>query len=63
MQAEKNRFSIMIKAALGGGGKGMRVSVCREDFLENFRMAQTETCTLFADNAMYLERYMKSPDI
>ena len=34
MQAEKIGFPIMIKAALGGGGKGMRVSVCREDFLE-----------------------------
>lgn len=61
LQAEKIGFPIMIKAALGGGGKGMRVSVCREDFLENFRMAQTETLHAFADNAMYLERYIEKP--
>ena len=58
---KKIGFPIMIKAALGGGGKGMRVSVCREDFLENFRMAQTETLHAFADNAMYLERYIEKP--
>lgn len=61
LRAEEIGFPVMIKAALGGGGKGMRVSYDREDFLENFHTAQTETIHAFADNAMYLERYIERP--
>ena len=61
LRAEEIGCPVMIKAALGGGGKGMRVSYDREDFLENFHTAQTETIHAFADNAMYLERYIERP--
>lgn len=60
-EAEKIGFPIMIKASSGGGGKGMRISESREDFEENFSTAQRESVNAFADNTMYLERYVSRP--
>lgn len=60
-EAEKIGFPIMIKASSGGGGKGMRISEGREDFEENFSTAQRESVNAFADNTMYLERYVGRP--
>lgn len=60
-EAEKISFPIMIKASSGGGGKGMRISESREDFEENFSTAQRESVNAFADNTMYLERYVGRP--
>ena len=59
--AEKIGFPIMIKASSGGGGKGMRISESREDFVENFNTAQRESVNAFADDTMYLERYVREP--
>ena len=60
-EAEKIGFPIMIKAALGGGGKGMRIAGSREDFTENFNLAQQETVKAFSDDTMYLEKYIEKP--
>lgn len=60
-EAEKIGFPIMIKASSGGGGKGMRISESKEDFEENFSTAQRESVNAFADNTMYLERYVGRP--
>ena len=60
-EAEKIGYPIMIKAALGGGGKGMRLSGSKEDFEKNFRIAQAEAKQCFGDDAMYLEHYIKGP--
>lgn len=54
-------FPVMIKASSGGGGKGMRVSSREEDFIENFHMAQMESVNAFADNTMYIEKYIVNP--
>ncbi len=54
-------FPVMIKAASGGGGKGMRISRSPEDFKENFLTAQQESVKGFSDDAMYLERYVERP--
>lgn len=54
-------FPIMIKAASGGGGKGMRISRSEKDFRENFLTAQQESIKAFSDDAMYLERYVERP--
>ena len=51
----------MIKAASGGGGKGMRISRSAEDFTENFEVAQTESVNGFADDTMYIEKYIEDP--
>ncbi len=59
--AEQIGFPVMIKAASGGGGKGMRISRSVEDFTENFEIAQTESVNGFADDTMYIEKYIEDP--
>ena len=59
--AEQIGFPVMIKAASGGGGKGMRISRSAEDFTENFEVAQTESVNGFADDTMYIEKYIEDP--
>lgn len=54
-------FPVMIKAALGGGGKGMRISRSEEDFLENFTTAKAEALKGFSDDSMYIEKYIERP--
>lgn len=54
-------FPVMIKASSGGGGKGMRISWNAEDFGENFQVAQMESVKSFADNTMYIEKYIEAP--
>lgn len=59
--AKEIGFPVMIKASSGGGGKGMRVAESEDDFLMNFETAQRESVNGFADDAMYLERYIENP--
>ena len=54
-------WPIMIKASSGGGGKGMRVSECEEDFAAMFDIAQRESVNGFDDGTMYLERAVMNP--
>lgn len=54
-------FPVMIKASSGGGGKGMRISRSKEDFIEHFQTAQRESINAFGDDTMYLERYVEKP--
>lgn len=51
-EAETIGYPVIIKAALGGGGKGMRVADTPEDFEESFRTAQKETQMAFGDSTM-----------
>ena len=60
-KAKEIGFPVMIKASSGGGGNGMRVSESEEDFMDNFNMAQSESVNAFADDTMYLERYVQRP--
>lgn len=59
--ADEMGYPVMIKAALGGGGKGMRVSRSHEDFEVNFLTAQRETQKAFSDDCMYIEKYIENP--
>lgn len=54
-------WPIMVKAALGGGGKGMRVSHSEDDFVDMFSIAASESMHAFGDDSMYLERYIVGP--
>lgn len=60
-KAEEIGFPIMIKAALGGGGKGMRLANSMDEFEHAFLAAQKEAKTSFNDDSMYLERFIQSP--
>ncbi len=59
--AEHVGYPIMIKAASGGGGKGMRVAYTAEDFENAFMAAQKESELAFGDNTMYIEHFVEHP--
>jgi acetyl-CoA carboxylase biotin carboxylase subunit len=54
-------FPVMIKAAMGGGGKGMRLVGAAEDLDAALRMARGEAAAAFGDGSVYLERYVAEP--
>ena len=54
-------YPVMIKAASGGGGRGMRVAEKAEEFEAQFMTAQREAEKGFADPTMYIERFVKEP--
>ncbi|MCP2040009.1 acetyl-CoA carboxylase biotin carboxylase subunit [Neisseria sp. HSC-16F19] len=56
--AEHIGFPLMIKAAAGGGGKGIRVVENAADFAAAFQAAQREGLGAFGDDGMYLERFI-----
>src|SRR5690606_2538112 len=60
-QAENIGFPILIKAAAGGGGKGMRVVKNRENFEEELKLAISEAKSAFGDESVFLESYIISP--
>jgi acetyl-CoA carboxylase biotin carboxylase subunit len=54
-------FPVLIKAAAGGGGRGMRVAPDEESFESLFQMAQYEAQAAFGDPSVYLEKYLARP--
>lgn len=54
-------FPVLIKAAAGGGGKGMRVAADEEEFVRQFGMARNEASAAFGDERVYLEKYLARP--
>lgn len=54
-------FPILIKAAAGGGGKGMRIVNQQEDFEEQMHLAVNEATSAFGDGSVFIERYVTSP--
>ncbi|WP_419701845.1 acetyl-CoA carboxylase biotin carboxylase subunit [Mucilaginibacter sp. NFX135] len=54
-------FPILIKAAAGGGGKGMRIVESEADFEEQMELAVSEATSAFGDGSVFIERYVSSP--
>ena len=54
-------YPVIVKAALGGGGKGMRVAENEAGFDLAFRTAQKETKAAFGDDTMYIEHFVQHP--
>jgi len=56
--AQKIGYPVIIKAAAGGGGKGMRICRTPADLEEMFPMAQNEAKSAFGDPSLYIEKYI-----
>ena len=54
-------FPVIIKAAAGGGGKGMRVAPDEDDFGRHFQLARGEALAAFGNDAVYVEKYLDRP--
>ena len=59
--ATKIGYPVIIKAAAGGGGRGMRVVNKAEDLARAFQAAQAEAKSTFGNDSVYLERYFLEP--
>ncbi len=54
-------FPVIIKAAAGGGGKGMRVARDPDDFARSFQLARSEALSAFGNGEVYVEKYLARP--
>ncbi|CAM9720925.1 unnamed protein product, partial [Hapterophycus canaliculatus] len=54
-------YPVIIKAAMGGGGRGMRVVTASEELEKNFQLATSEALAAFGDGSIFIERYVKDP--
>src|SRR5437764_2877280 len=59
--AKKIGFPVIIKAAAGGGGKGMRVAKDIDDFARSFQLARSEALSAFGNGDVYVEKYLLKP--
>jgi len=59
--AEDIGFPVIIKAAAGGGGKGMRVSNDLDQFAQSFTLAKQEALAAFNSDEVYIEKYLARP--
>jgi len=59
--AEDIGFPLLIKAAAGGGGRGMKVAQSAEELQSAFDMARAEAKAAFGNAAVYMERYLQRP--
>jgi acetyl-CoA carboxylase, biotin carboxylase subunit len=59
--AAKIGYPVIIKAAAGGGGRGMRVAHNEANLRTSFKSAQTEADNAFKDSTVYIEKYIEQP--
>ena len=59
--ANKVGFPVLIKAAGGGGGRGMRIASSESELIRQLPMAQTEAESAFGNGDVYIERYLDKP--
>ncbi|OUV03515.1 MAG: acetyl-CoA carboxylase biotin carboxylase subunit [Betaproteobacteria bacterium TMED82] len=54
-------YPIIIKAAGGGGGRGMKITRSEDELIENLQLTKTESYAAFGDASVYLEKFLESP--
>lgn len=59
--ADQIGYPVLIKAAAGGGGKGMKVAFSREELKEAYSLARGEARAAFGNDEVYLEKYLANP--
>ena len=60
-EASAISYPVMLKAAFGGGGRGMRVIKSEEDLRSQFANAKNEALNSFGDDTMFLEKFVANP--
>jgi len=60
-EAKKIGYPIIIKAATGGGGRGMRVVKSEADLEESINLTKSESQAAFGDSTLYMEKFLASP--
>ena len=60
-QAEEIGYPVLIKAAAGGGGKGMKVARSAADLVEAYQLARGEARAAFGNDSVYMEKYLEKP--
>jgi acetyl-CoA carboxylase, biotin carboxylase subunit len=59
--ARRIGYPVLIKAAAGGGGRGMKVARDPSELEDAFRLARTESRAAFGNDAVYMEKYLDRP--
>ncbi|MDQ0504703.1 acetyl-CoA carboxylase biotin carboxylase subunit [Xanthobacter agilis] len=59
--AEGIGYPVLVKAAAGGGGRGMKVAQSKDDLSQALSTARIEAKAAFGDDAVYLEKYLSTP--
>ena len=59
--AESVGYPVLIKAAAGGGGKGMKLAYSRSEMSESLSLARNEARAHFGNDAVYIEKYLSHP--
>jgi len=60
-EAARIGYPVLVKAAAGGGGRGMKVAEAPENIEEAFLMARREAAAAFGNDEVYMERYLSKP--
>ncbi len=61
VMARKIGYPVMLKAAAGGGGKGIRIVNCEEELENNYNIVKQEAKNSFNDDEIYIEKFIKNP--
>jgi len=61
VEANKIKYPIIIKAVMGGGGKGMKICYGDDEFLENLESAKREALKSFGDERVLIEKFITNP--
>ena len=59
--SENSDYPVIVKAAMGGGGKGIRVVPSKEDLEGQFLLASNEARNAFGDGRCFVEKYVQNP--
>jgi acetyl-CoA carboxylase biotin carboxylase subunit len=59
--ADEIGYPVLVKAAAGGGGKGMKVASARANMVEALSLARSEARAAFGNDALYIEKYLSHP--
>lgn len=60
-EAERIGYPVMVKAAAGGGGRGIRIVKNSDELIKMFETAKREAEAAFGDGSMYMEKFIENP--